>query len=89
MTLESMLNKNVKKADLLKVNKGLAIQTRGTKADLIKALLAVTEASPTRTLNMFNKEVLQDICRKIGSSPYGTKEELVKRIYSKELRPGK
>lgn len=89
MTLESLLVKYVMKDDIINVNKGLAIRTRGTKAELVAALLAVTDGSPTRTLDLFKKDILQNICRKIGSSPYGTKEELVKRIYSKELRPGK
>ncbi len=89
MSLASLLETHVKKDDLLKVNKGLGIQARGTKAELTKALLAVTDSSPTRTLTLFNKEVLQHICRKIGSSPTGTKEQLIKRIYSKELRPRK
>jgi len=87
MSIESLLDSTVLKDDLVKVNKELGISASGSKAELIKALLAATKGSPTNTLDAFNKEVLKDICRKIGSSPSGTKAEIIKRIYDKELRP--
>lgn len=86
MNLATLLDKHVKKDDILEVNRGLGIATSGTKADLIKALLSETKSSPTKTLNSFNKEVLKEICRGIGSTPSGTKEQIINRIYSKEIR---
>jgi hypothetical protein len=86
MSLASLLDKHVKKEDILEVNRGLGIAASGTKADLIKALLSETKKSPTRTLALFNKEVLMDVCLGIGSTSSGTKEQIINRIYSKELR---
>lgn len=89
MSLETLLSKHFMKDDIVEVNRGLKIRASGTKAELIKALLAETKSSPTRTLDQFNKEVLKEVCRSIGSTPSGTKEQIIDRIYSKELRPSK
>jgi len=89
MSLPLFLEKHVLKEDILKVNRKLGVRASGTKPELIEALLAETDGSIKGTLRLFNKEVLENILRKLDSSPMGTKEELIRRIYSKGIRPAR
>ena len=87
VSLTSLLEKHILKDDIVDVNRGLGIRVSGTKAELIKALLAETDRSPKGTLRLFSKPVLQDVCRKLGLSPSGTKEQIITRLVAAEQRP--
>jgi len=87
VSLTSLLEKHILKERIIEVNRGLGIRVSGTKAELIKDLLAETDRSPKGTLRLFNKPVLQDVCRKLGVSPSGTKEQIIARIIAAEQRP--
>jgi len=82
VSLTSLLEKHILKERIIEVNRGLGIRVSGTKD-----LLAETDRSPKGTLRLFNKPVLQDVCRKLGVSPSGTKEQIIARIIAAEQRP--